>query len=189
MVWQLEQLGLHLWYQMLEQLPYLMRVLIATLLGGVLGWERESRDRPAGLRTFMMVAMGSALFTVLSKLAFPGGDEARIAANILTGIGFIGAGTVFRDIRSNTDRTEGKIRGVTTAAALWSCAGIGMAAGAGMYILAVFATLLAYALLTVIRSLERASLGPRGRRRSRRPRITPGDADSPPNNDRPDRQD
>lgn len=175
----LEQMGNELWRQLLEQGPFLVRVLVATLLGGVLGWEREKRDRPAGLRTFMMVAMGSALFTVLSKVAFPGGDEARVAANILTGIGFIGAGTVFRDLRSEPGaQQEAKIRGVTTAAALWSCAGIGMAAGTGMYLLAVFTTVLAYALLTVIRRLERASVGPRGRRRSRRQRLTSGSADT-----------
>ncbi len=177
MTWQIEQLGYQLWGHLLEQGPYLVRILLATLLGGVLGWEREKRDRPAGLRTFMMVAMGSALFTVLSKVAFPGGDEARVAANILTGIGFIGAGTVFRDLRSDPGaQPEAKIRGVTTAAALWSCAGIGMAAGTGMYLLAIFTTFLAYALLTVIRSLERAPVGPRGRRRSRRKRVTPGSA-------------
>lgn len=175
MVWSLEQLGNELWRQLLEEGPYLTRVLVATLLGGVLGWEREKRDRPAGLRTFMMVAMGSALFTVLSKVAFPGGDESRVAANILTGIGFIGAGTVFRDLRSESGvLQEAKIRGVTTAAALWSCAGIGMAAGAGMYVLAIATTLLAYALLTVIRSLEKTSVGPRGRRKNRR-RSTPID--------------
>ena len=173
MGWELEQLGYELWRQLLEQGPYLIRVLVATLLGGVLGWERERRDRPAGLRTFMMVAMGSALFTVLSKAAFPGGDEARVAANILTGIGFIGAGTVFRDLRSDTGSQEAKIRGVTTAAALWSCAGIGMAAGTGMYLLAIFTTVLAYALLTVIRRLERASVGPRRRRKNRQRTLPP----------------
>lgn len=71
MGWELEQLGYELWRQLLEQGPYLIRVLVATLLGGILGWERERRDRPAGLRTFMMVAMGSALFTVLSKGSLP----------------------------------------------------------------------------------------------------------------------
>ncbi len=172
MAWALEQMGNELWRQLLEQGPLLLRVLVATLLGGVLGWEREKRDRPAGLRTFMMVAMGSALFTVLSKVAFHGGDEARVAANILTGIGFIGAGTVFRDLGAEQGaQPEAKVRGVTTAAAIWSCAGIGMAAGAGMYSLAVFTTFLTYALLTVIRRLERASVGPRRRRHTRRQQI------------------
>ena len=134
MGWELEQLGYELWRQLLEQGPYLIRVLVATLLGGILGWERERRDRPAGLRTFMMVAMGSALFTVLSKAAFPGGDEARVAANILTGIGFIGAGLIF--VRRDA------VQGLTTAAIIWVTAAVGTAAGAGMWLVAVTATAL-----------------------------------------------
>jgi len=174
MVSPLDMVVAEVWRQVLEQGPYLVRVLVATLLGAVLGWERERRERPAGLRTFMMVAMGSALFTVLSQIAFPQADQARVAANILTGIGFIGAGTVFRDWRpDSSERQEGKIRGLTTAAALWSCAGIGMAAGTGMYVLAIFTTVLAYLLLTVIRRVERASVGPRRRKRNRTPAPAP----------------
>jgi putative Mg2+ transporter-C (MgtC) family protein len=100
------------------------RLVVAALLGALVGWERERAQRPAGLRTYMLVAFGSALFTVLSLEAFgPQADPARLAANIVVGIGFLGAGTIFR---------EGEVvRGLTTAAGLWAVAAIGMAAGGG----------------------------------------------------------
>lgn len=124
-----------------------IRLATAALLGGLVGWERERAQRPAGLRTYMLVAFGSALFTVLSVTAFgPSADPGRLAANIVVGIGFLGAGTIFR---------EGEVvRGLTTAAGLWAVAAIGMAAGLGQYLLAAISTAIVLIILAGVRVLE-----------------------------------
>ncbi len=114
------------------QLEMTLRVLLAALLGGLVGLERERHQRPAGLRTYMMVAVGAALFTLLSREAFPGSEPARIAAQIVTGIGFLGAGTIIR--------TEAAITGLTTAAGLWVVAAIGMAVATDLIWLAICTT-------------------------------------------------
>jgi putative Mg2+ transporter-C (MgtC) family protein len=121
----------------------LLRVVIAAALGGAVGLEREFREREAGFRTHMLVSVGSALFTLVSAYGFRdflvnGGsviraDPTRIAAQIVTGIGFLGAGAIIRQGLS--------IRGLTTAATLWVVAAIGIAAGAGYYSAAVITTL------------------------------------------------
>ncbi|MBN2095588.1 MAG: MgtC/SapB family protein [Candidatus Aenigmarchaeota archaeon] len=116
---------------MLEFYISFARILLAICLGGIIGIERERNHKPAGMRTHMLVAMGSCLFT-LSSISL-GTDPARIAASIVTGIGFIGAGTIIGE-RSN------KIVGITTAASLWTTAGIGMLAGIGEYPIAVAAS-------------------------------------------------
>ncbi len=123
------------------------RLLVAVLLGALVGWEREQAQRPAGLRTYMLVSFGSALFTVLSIIAFgPNADPGRLAANIVVGIGFLGAGTIFR---------EGEIvRGLTTAAGLWAVAAIGMAAGVGQYLLAAISTAIVLVILAGVRFVE-----------------------------------
>lgn len=123
------------------------RLLVAALLGALVGWEREQAQRPAGLRTYMLVSFGSALFTVLSIIAFgPNADPGRLAANIVVGIGFLGAGTIFR---------EGEIvRGLTTAAGLWAVAAIGMAAGVGQYLLAAVSTAIVLVILAGVRFVE-----------------------------------
>lgn len=113
------------------------RLVIAGLLGGAIGIEREFRAKEAGVRTHFIVALGSALFMIISAEAAFGGnyhDAARVAAQVVSGIGFIGAGVII--FQRNV------IRGVTTAAGLWVAAAIGMAAGDGMYAVAVAATLL-----------------------------------------------
>jgi putative Mg2+ transporter-C (MgtC) family protein len=120
----------------------LLRVVLAGVLGGAVGAERELREREAGLRTHMLVAVGAALFTIVSAYAWSdftfsqrGGitfDPTRIAAQIVTGIGFLGAGAIIRQGLS--------IRGLTTAASLWVVAAIGMASGAGYYSAAVITT-------------------------------------------------
>jgi putative Mg2+ transporter-C (MgtC) family protein len=107
-----------------------LRLLLAAVLGGVIGFQREWSGKEAGLRTNMLISLGSALLTVLSIYAFPGSDPARIAGSIATGIGFIGAGVILH-------RTGGVVVGLTTAATIWTVAGIGMAAGTGKYIIAV----------------------------------------------------
>jgi putative Mg2+ transporter-C (MgtC) family protein len=113
----------------------LARLLLAALLGGIIGLERQLRHKPAGLRTNMFICFGSALFTVLSqKLAGTPADSARIAAQIITGIGFIGAGSILH--------TRGSVTGLTTAATLFVVAGVGMAAGGGLYLTACFATVI-----------------------------------------------
>lgn len=103
-----------------------LKLILAAVIGGFIGIEREVSNRPAGLRTHILVTVGSALITLVSKEAFFGGDPARIAAQIVTGIGFLGAGTIIK--------TGNSIKGLTTAASLWISAGIGIAIGAGYYL-------------------------------------------------------
>jgi uncharacterized membrane protein YhiD involved in acid resistance len=117
------------------------RVLIATALGVVLGLERQFSNKDAGTRTYALVASGSALFTVLSIEGFEGSDKARVAAQIVTGIGFLGAGLIFRQGAS--------VQGLTTAAGLWSIAAIGMAVGAGFWGLGIVAALIVLIVLKV----------------------------------------
>jgi putative Mg2+ transporter-C (MgtC) family protein len=133
----------------------LVRLALAAALGGAIGIERELRDREAGLRTHMLVSLGSCLFTIVSAYGFHaflahGGsvvraDPSRIAAQIVTGIGFLGAGAIIREGLS--------VRGLTTAATLWVVAAIGMAAGAGYYGPAALATVLTILALWPLRLL------------------------------------
>ena len=119
------------------QLDLVVRLLLAAFLGAAIGFEREVRGHPAGLRTHTLVALGSALFTELSIYGFPTEpgqpvDPTRIAAQIVTGIGFLGGGAILK---------EGlNVKGLTTAASLWAVAAIGMAAGAGNWFLAIAST-------------------------------------------------
>lgn len=121
---------------------YALRLLAACLCGALVGVERRRRHKDAGIRTHVLVSLGSALMTIVSKYGFmdvvqPGGlsaDVSRVAANVITGIGFLGAGVIFVRGRS--------ITGLTTAAGIWTMSGIGLAIGAGMYLLGVLATLL-----------------------------------------------
>ena len=123
---------------------FILRIFVAAMLGGAIGLEREYRAKEAGLRTHFLVALGSALFMVVSAYGFDGiklGEEqrwdvARIAAQVVTGIGFIGAGTII------FNKSENIIRGLTTAAGVWVTAAIGLACGGGMYILAIVSTAL-----------------------------------------------
>ena len=114
----------------------IIRLLMAGLMGGLIGLEREVRAKEAGLRTHFIVALGSALFMIISQYAFEGRqhDAARVAAQVVSGIGFIGAGVII--FQKNV------VRGVTTAAGLWVAAAIGLACGAGMYVVAGAATIM-----------------------------------------------
>lgn len=128
----------------------ILRVTLAFVLGGVVGFERERQQRPAGLRTHMLVAAGSALFTVASIYGFDGlgtvRDPARLAAQIVTGVGFLGAGAIFR--------TGSTVRGLTTASSVWMTAAIGVVAGLGMLWLALFSTVLTFFALFVVKEME-----------------------------------
>ena len=123
---------------------FILRIFVAAMLGGAIGLEREYRAKEAGLRTHFLVALGSALFMIVSAYGFAGinlGEEqrwdiARIAAQVVTGIGFIGAGTII------FHKSENVIRGLTTAAGVWVTAAIGLACGGGMYIIATVSTAL-----------------------------------------------
>ena len=144
---------------------FVIRLLIALALGFALGLERELTNKYAGLRTHILVTLGACIFTIISIYGFPtfaSGDNvnltqatgirdtSRVAAQIVTGIGFIGAGTVLRN--------GPMVFGLTTAATLWIAASIGMACGAGMYGIAIFATVLSVAVLTLIRIFEKQFL-------------------------------
>ncbi len=127
---------------------FVMRLLIAAGLTAAIGLEREFHQKPAGLRTNMLIGIGSALFTILS-LGFAQGAQGstdRVAAQIATGIGFLGAGAIVRD--------EGSIHGLTTAATIWVNAAIGMAVGAGAYGLAVTTTVITLVILAVLPPIE-----------------------------------
>ena len=123
-------------------LDFIIRIFVAAILGGLIGLEREYRAKEAGFRTHFLVALGSALFMILSAYGFEGAlvspehrlDVSRIAAQVVTGIGFIGAGTIIFQ--------KNAVRGLTTAAGVWVVAAIGLTCGAGMYILATAATVL-----------------------------------------------
>ncbi|HEY1937867.1 MAG TPA: MgtC/SapB family protein [Candidatus Angelobacter sp.] len=128
----------------------MVRLVLAAVLGGIIGLERELKRRPAGLRTNMFICFGAAMFTILStELAgeWGIGDHTRIAAQIIPGIGFIGAGSILHD--------KGGVSGLTTAATLFVVASIGMAAGGGLYLMAIFSTMLIYLALHVLGFLER----------------------------------
>lgn len=125
------------------------RLVVAAVLGGIIGLERQLRHKPAGLRTNMFICFGSAMFTVLSdQLAGGfGGDHTRVAAQIIPGIGFIGAGSILH--------ARGSVVGLTTAATLFVVASVGMAAGGGLYVTAVFATIVILIALALLGKLER----------------------------------
>jgi putative Mg2+ transporter-C (MgtC) family protein len=123
------------------ELEMALRILLAGVLGAIIGFQRGKAEKPAGLRDLVLICTGAALFTVVSIYGFDVGDQARVAAGIVTGIGFLGAGAIIR-------RGEGGVvRGLTTAATIWVTAGIGLAAGSGMYILAAVTTFLVLAVL------------------------------------------
>ena len=114
-----------------------LRLVVAMILGALIGTERELRAKAAGFRTHFLVALGSALFCIVSQFGFPEGlrDSSRVAAQVVSGIGFLGAGTIILQ--------RSKVRGLTTAAGLWVTAAIGLACGTGLYLIATITTLLA----------------------------------------------
>ena len=145
------------------EINMVVRLVVAAVLGGIVGLERGSNDRPAGFRTHMLVCMGSTLFMLVSIYGFDdistllsGGsagdagvrrDTARIAAQVVSGIGFLGAGTILHEGLT--------IKGLTTAASLWMVSAIGLAVGSGMYLLSVVATILTMVTLITFHNLEK----------------------------------
>lgn len=143
-----------------SQLEYFVRILLAGICGSVIGLERRKRFKDAGIRTHLILAIGCAVIMIVSKYAFSDTldyDAARVASNIITGVGFLGAGVIF--VKS------GSVRGLTTAAGIWTTAAIGMAIGAGFYLLGIAVTillvviqLLLYRLVPALESIEVAEL-------------------------------
>lgn len=144
-----------------SELEMVGRLALAALLGGLIGLEREMHSKPAGLRTYMIVCVGSCLITLVSlyfwKQEPRTTDPSRVAAQIVTGIGFLGAGAILRYGMS--------VRGLTTAASLWTSAGIGMAVGAGYWLAAVAATGFTLIAVFIFDKVEKALIGGRAYRR------------------------
>jgi putative Mg2+ transporter-C (MgtC) family protein len=135
----------------------LARLALAAVLGMVVGFEREHAGHTAGVRTHLLVAVGSALFTELSFVAFASSgdaDAARVAAQVVTGIGFLGAGAILRYGRV--------VRGLTTAASIWAVAALGMAAGTGEYVLGIGGTVIILLALAPLRAVVRTIFGGQG---------------------------
>ncbi|MEI8176316.1 MAG: MgtC/SapB family protein [Candidatus Omnitrophota bacterium] len=136
----------------MSNLQILLRLIMATALGGLIGFERESRRRAAGFRTHILVCLGSTLVMIISVELFEtyrglaNVDPSRIASQVLTGIGFLGAGTILRSGPS--------VQGLTTAASIWTVAGIGLAVGCGFYFASFAATLLVFVTLVVFSKME-----------------------------------
>ena len=126
----------------------LVRLLLATFLTGLIGFEREAPGKSAGLRTHAMVGFGAALFTLVSMAGFSEGDPGRVAAQIVTGIGFLGAGAIWR--------SEDRVRGLTTAAGLWAAAALGMGIGAGLLALGTAGAFFTLAVLLGLRRVDQA---------------------------------
>ena len=142
---------------------FLLRLVLALVLGALVGLERESNERPAGMRTNALVSLGSALFTIISAYGFASllgtlhiqVDPTRIASYVVAGIGFLGGGSIV------VGRDSDKVKGLTTAAAIWVVAAIGMACGVGLLVEAVTVTILALLVLVFLHLLERHLLLPR----------------------------
>lgn len=130
---------------LLLQIELMFQLTLAAILSMVIGLNRERGDKSAGMRTHMLAGVGACLFTMVSVNFFASGDPSRVASNVVTGIGFLGAGAIFR--RGN------QVKALTTAASLWSTAGIGMAVGVGAWLLAIGATILIWVILAVLQLL------------------------------------
>ena len=129
------------------ELELVGRLILAAFLGFVIGLERELTGQPAGERTHALASLGAATFAVISFKAFPGGDTARVAAGVVTGLGFLGAGMILKE-------GDHEIQGLTTAAGIWAVGAIGLAIGAGMYLLGIASTVLVALILASERALR-----------------------------------
>lgn len=138
---------------MITDIDTVLRLLLAVVLGGIIGYERQARHKSAGLRTHILVSVGSCLIMILSINIYytvqghTNADPTRLAAQVVSGIGFLGAGTIMKEGLT--------IRGLTTAASLWVVSGVGLAAGSGYYLSACMTTILSFFTLTMMSKLER----------------------------------
>lgn len=129
------------------QFQAIVELVVVAFLSMLIGMDRERLHKSAGMRTHMLTGLGACLFTQLSIYAFPGSDNSRIAANVVTGIGFLAAGVIVK--------RSGNIHDLTTAASIWVTAAVGMAIGAGAWLLALAATVLIWTILAVIRRFSK----------------------------------
>lgn len=133
----------------LFQIELFLRIIIASILGGIIGYERKNRDKSAGMRTHAIVCLGAALIMIVSKYCFtdiPEYDASRVAAQIVSGVGFLGTGMIF--VKHNT------VSGLTTAAGVWTTAGIGMAIGSGAYLVGISAAFLVIAVQIILHKIS-----------------------------------
>lgn len=131
---------------MTSELEALARLALAAIAGALIGLEREEREKPAGVRTFAIVAMGAALFSLIGLMTFGEDDAAaRLAAQVVTGVGFLGAGMIIQ--------ARGRVLGLTTAAGIWGSAAVGMGIGYGLYLLSIGGTVILLAILRLVGSL------------------------------------
>lgn len=145
---------------MVSNFELIFRLLLSAVVGGLIGLEREANNRPAGFRTHILVTIGSALIMLISSQAFidMGGnvDPSRLASQVVSGIGFLGAGTIIRD--------GGNIKGLTTAASIWVCGGLGLAIGGGFYLGGIVTAIITFASLTLLNKLEQTVLSKKYRK-------------------------
>lgn len=125
----------------MSEIEIIARLFLALICSAVIGFERESAQKEAGFRTHILVGVGAAIFTIVSIIGFEGGDESRVAAQIVTGVGFLGAGAIFKE--------GATVKGLTTAAGLWVVAAVGMAAGSGSVTVAITGTIIVVAVLVL----------------------------------------
>jgi len=139
----------------MSMLDIMLKLLLAIALGGIIGLEREASQKPAGLRTHILISASAAMMMIFSELVLAGkepagGDTLRVAAAVITGMGFIGAGTIIQ--------SQGMVHGLTTASTLWTVAGLGLVVGAGYYLVAIVFSVLVIATLVLFRRVEETHL-------------------------------
>lgn len=139
----------------MSMLDIMLKLLLAIALGGIIGLEREASQKPAGLRTHILISASAAMMMIFSELVLAGkepagGDTLRVAAAVITGMGFIGAGTIIQ--------SQGMVHGLTTASTLWTVAGLGLVVGAGYYLVAIVFSVLIIAALVLFRRVEETHL-------------------------------
>lgn len=132
---------------LLLQMELTLNILLAALTGGLIGMDRSRHDRQsAGLRTFMMISVGACLFTIMSRYGFEDGDPSRVAAQIVSGIGFLGAGLIIE--------RKSRVYNLTSAATVWAVAAIGMAIGVGAWFIAISSTIIVWTILAILRRFK-----------------------------------
>jgi putative Mg2+ transporter-C (MgtC) family protein len=157
----------------ISEIDMLVRLVLAAGLGALIGLDRETRAKPAGVRTFAIVALGACIFTLVAEMAFTGEAEtSRVVSTIITGVGFLGAGTIIH--------RQSDVLGLTTAAGIWASAGVGMAVGMGLFLLAVAGSILIVVFLWILaRVAERVPREPDEKGAERSVRDGGGSSETP----------